>query len=229
MVHCIEKDIPYYHSIGIELFFTQYWYQSLSYALNYHVAAKLAWNTSADVDLLITDLCKKMYGAAAPAMERYHRFLEDSWEKNPNHVGYFVEPVTLSMSKFYPPELMAEADELLGKAESIDADSLSKERVRQIRIDFNYLRLWLNYLEAISKPFAGIDSTANPSGWNEACGQAASIGEVISKNIIRYMDDHYPEYLRTYWGGIPQRMLQAHRYPERIPGAQKTSRPVPSP
>ncbi len=222
MVHCLREDIPYYHSIGVELFFTQYWYQSLSYALNYHIAAKLAWDTSLDVDKAMTDLCVKMYGAAAPAMERYHRYLEESWKNNPHHVGYFVEPVSLSMPKFYPPEMMAEANRLLSDAESVEADKLSRERVRQIRIDFNYLRLWLNYLDAISAPFAGINPEQNPIGWDEACKQAASIGEILSNNIISYMDEHYPEHLRTYWGGIPQRMLQAHRYPERIPGAQRT-------
>ncbi len=222
MVHAIRKDIPEYHRLGVELYFTQYWYLSLSYALNYHISSRLAWDTSLNVDELITEFCRRMYGAAAPEMERYHRFIEDSWEQNPNHVGYWVEATTLSMPKFFPPDVTERADYLLREAEGVRVDSLPGERVHQIRIDLDYLRLVLNYLEAISKPFQGIDPEANPIGWENAVESAASIGEPLSRNIMKYLDDYYPASIKTVWGSAVANMLRAHVNPARIPGAQRT-------
>ncbi|MFC1558023.1 DUF4838 domain-containing protein [candidate division KSB1 bacterium] len=216
MVHALRKDIPEYHRLGIELFFTQYWYLSLSYALNYHIAARLIWNSSLDVDELITVFCEKMYGAAASRMEKYHRFLENSWENNPNHVGYWVEPVTLSMPKFYPPDMITEADRLLQEAEQVKADSLSMKRVHSIRVDFDYLRLVLNYLKTISEPFEGIDSERDSDKWDAAVRHAESIGNILSETILKYVEEHYPESQKTHWGTAVENMLRSHLYPDRF-------------
>ncbi len=221
LVHCLREDVPEYHRLGAEMFFTQYWYLSASYALNYHVAAKLAWNASYDVDVLISDFCSKMYGAAGPAMERYHRFLEDNWAHNGLHYSYVIETASLAFPKFFNQGMMAYAEELLRAAESIDADSLSRARVHQIRTDFEYVRLVLNYLEAISVPFEGLHPQRNPVAWENAAKCAASTGEILSAHIREYLKGQYPESIKLFWGTAVDRMLEAHRSPSRIPGAQR--------
>ena len=221
MVHVLKKDMPEYHRTGVEQFFTQSMSLTQSYALNYYVASKLAWDSSLDVNNLIKEFCEKSYGAAGAAMEKYHKFIEDSWENNPNHVAYWTEEIPVSLVQFFPQEVVVNADRLLREAEAVDADSLSKQRVHLIRIDFDYLRLVLNYINAVSKPFDGIDKNDKTAVGN-AIKQAASIGDVLASTIRKYFEENLPESLQSGWPktGL-ESLLRTHNRPASIPGGPK--------
>ncbi len=221
MVHCLRRDMPLYHRCGTELFYIQVGSLTQHHALNYYVWNKLAWDSSRDVDALITEFCGKSYGAAGPAMERYHRFIENNWEDNGIHFSYMTEPVSTALPKFFPPEFLAHAENLLRTAESIQADSLSRVRMQWARLDFEYLQQVMNYLEAIGKPFAGVNHEENPAAWDRAAREAASIGAPLSAGIIGFLREHYPEsMLANYWRGV-DRLMNTHKNPGNIPGAER--------
>jgi len=222
IVHCLRHDVPYYHKAGAEMYFTQYWYQNPSYALNYYIASKLGWDSSLDVDDLISEFCNKLYGSAGPAMEKYFRFLEDSFVENDGHLSYKYEPVMFSIPRFFTPEVVSEANRLLREAENVETDSLSGERIHLIRTDFDYLQLVLNYFSAISEPFEGLDPDKNPVRWNNAIQQAASIGEVLSNTIYNYVDENFSDEMILYRRGL-EFYLQVHTMPQYIPGARHES------
>ncbi len=211
MVHVLKGDMPEYHRTGVEQFYTQALEGTFeAYALNYYVAAKLAWNSSLDVNDLLKEFCTKMYGAAGPAMEAYFRFMENTWENNPGHVAYRTAPIPVSLMEFFTPEVVSEADRLLREAEAVETDENSKKRIRLIRVDFDYLRLVLNYLYAISKPYTGIQA-GDAEALDAAAKQAESIGDVLALAIRKFLEDNYPGTLQYSWarGGV-ERILQSH-------------------
>lgn len=218
MVHILKKDMPEFHRTGVEQFFTQTMSLTQSYALNYYVAFKLSWNSSLDVNNLIKDFSKKSYGDAGPVMERYHKFIEDAWENNPNHVAYWTVPVPVSLKQFFTPEVMGTADQLLQEAEAVRTDSLSQKRIHLVRIDFDYLRLVLNYIDAISEPFKGIN-LGDQTAVEKASKQAVSIGNVLAATIVKYYKENLPEVLQTGWPwtGL-ESLLRSHLRPENLPG-----------
>jgi len=79
LVHCIRKDMPYYHKIGAEGFYTQLGDKTFyRYGMNYYIAAKLAWDTSLDVDELMADYCTHAFGPAAEPMLAYFNRMEQA-------------------------------------------------------------------------------------------------------------------------------------------------------
>ena len=192
MVHVLKKDMPEYHRTGVEQFYTQTAFKNFSYGLNYFVASKLAWDASADVTKLVREYCRKAYGAAGPAMERYHTFIEDSWEVNPHHVAYGTNPMQYSILELFPPEVVDEAEKLLRVAEAVETDVSSRERVRAIRVDFDYLKLVLNYFNTILRPFEDIDID-DASQVAAAAKQSAAEGEPLAKAIHTYLTENFPE------------------------------------
>ncbi len=224
MAHCLKVDMPEYHRSGAEMFYTQAVEGTFeAYAMHYFIAAKLAWDASLDVDDLITEFCSKMYGEAGPAMERYFRMMEGSWESSGVHFSYMIEPASVSMVKLFPAELIAKADGALHDAESIAGDPSVQRRIQLIRTDFDYLRMVLHYLHAISAPFSCIDREKDPAGWEDAAAQAVSIGEMIAPTIWKFLEEHYPGTVQpeTWTRQGVTGILRTHMNPERIPGARE--------
>lgn len=218
MAHSLARDMPEYHRRGVELYYTQSGYLSPCYGLNYFVASRLAWDSSQNIDDLIKEYCTKSYGAAGDAMARYHEFLEMSWEKSGLHVSYAVEPVPVSILTFFPSAMIARADELLSEAELITIDPGSRKRLEFARVELDYLKLTVNYLNAISEPFMAIDAT-DKNMLERAKEQARVIGNVLGPAIEAYYRAHYPEILHDGWSmtGV-EGLADTHNRPNRIPG-----------
>jgi hypothetical protein len=159
-------------------------------------------------------------------MERYFQFVEDSWEKNPNHVAYVTAPIPLSLTQFFPTDVLRKMDDLLKEAEAVDTDALSKKRINLIRVDFDYLRLVMNYIDAISKPFKGINQN-DPIAMKKASAEAESIGKVLVSTIWKFLEDNYPSSVgypqvsgvagSTWARGGVESLLRIHNNPKIIP------------
>ena len=218
MAHSLARDMPEYHRRGVELYYTQSGYLSPCYGLNYFVASKLAWNSSQNVADLIEKYCAKSYGAAGEAMARYHEFIEKSWAESGLHVSYAVEPVPVSLLRFFPSAMIARADELLSEAESSKVDPGSRKRLEFARVELDYLKLTVNYLNAISEPFGAIDA-ADKNAVERATEEAQAIGNVLGPAIEAYYREHYPEILHKGWSmtGV-EGLAGTHNRPNRIPG-----------
>ncbi len=85
-----------------------------------YVTGKLLWNPDLDVNELIADAEGKYYGAAYPAMKKYHDLRRKLWENNTNCMGYPTgdqrRPTLLNMpgAKTALLECLDEAEKLAG-------------------------------------------------------------------------------------------------------------------
>ena len=111
--------------------------------LNYYVFARIAWHPETDVDALIAEHHKLMFGAAAPMMAEFYDALEDKWMNGflriPDKV-FFTDvetriPNTLELAtSVYSPSVLAGWDSLFDRAEAAVADdAASLKRVKFIR------------------------------------------------------------------------------------------------
>ena len=55
--------------------------RSLFHYLNYYVFSKIAWNNNVDVEALLDEHFRLMFGAAAPEMAAFYAALEEKWTK----------------------------------------------------------------------------------------------------------------------------------------------------
>ena len=107
--------------------------------LNYYVYSRMCWNTSVDVDAVLDEHYRLMFGAAADPMKALYGFLEMKWmtklvgESKDTEVG----PVGIVPSwetifrDIYPPSEIAKLDAFIAEAlKRVPADSLEARRIR---------------------------------------------------------------------------------------------------
>ncbi|OGV39220.1 MAG: hypothetical protein A2020_11305 [Lentisphaerae bacterium GWF2_45_14] len=130
------------HDNGVKWYFTQannkYWAHN---TLQYYVAARMLWNPDQDAKLLLDDYFEKMYGNAAPYMNKYFTTIEDSvkksdWIPNP---GSYKELVVVN-SQVYTPEVMASCEKALGDAKKCTLASAQRKRLKLVEESFEYIK-----------------------------------------------------------------------------------------
>lgn len=78
IVRSIRRDIPWYKENGVVGFYSQYNSDSAASLLNFHVASALLLDVDADVDRLVEEFCKEMFGGAWQEMRAYYSTLEQA-------------------------------------------------------------------------------------------------------------------------------------------------------
>ena len=110
--------------------------------MNYYVFSKVMWDVSTDVDALIDEHLKLMYGAAAPQMKEFYDTLERHWLKDimSNIRETTVGPQAVIPSqydiwtKIYGPKEIARVNKLFDDAEKAAAkDGMALKRVKFMR------------------------------------------------------------------------------------------------
>ena len=141
LVHTMREDMPYYHEMGAEGFYTQL---SMSvfhrYGLNYYVCAKLAWDTSLDVDALLTDYCDKAFGPAAQPMLAYVQLMEQALIDADTCLSYGLNNTHRFAPKVFTPEVLAQGDALFAKAMEAAPDGPQRQRVEFFKKGFDEAR-----------------------------------------------------------------------------------------
>lgn len=146
IVPSIRKDIPLYAKLGIERFISETQQNWANQGINFYVAAKLVADPSIDVDALLAEYFTRFYGRAGGAMRRYSDLWEAAMKKtgeNPEHRGY-------SWLSMFTLPLIAEADEILKKAEeqaATDSEAVRK-RVAFARTGFGYTEAYTRMIDA---------------------------------------------------------------------------------
>ena len=158
-VHLIKQDIPYYHGLGAEAFYTQAAGRRWSACgLNHYIAAKLVWDVDLDVDRLLEDFYEKFYGEAAGPMRRYWQTLERAFASCPECLSPFGRKwTTLIAPSIFTPSTITEMDGALSAAESAATSEVVRQRVAVIRARVNLTKQAMAYLAAIRAPFASVD------------------------------------------------------------------------
>ena len=113
--------------------------------LNYFIFSKVAWDNKADVNALLDEHYRLMFGKAAPVMKKFYEQLEDNWVGKiaGRTVDTPLGPVGAPPSdydlwnKIYSPEALAAMDtELKKAAELAGKDSLEAKRIALVRKEF---------------------------------------------------------------------------------------------
>ena len=110
--------------------------------LNFYVFSKVMWNNDTDVNALLDDYRKRMFGAGAAPMKEIMEFLEDAWLKRVvgNTVETSIGPASTPPSEhqlwteIFSPEVIARIEALFDKAEKLAGkDKGAVERIRLMR------------------------------------------------------------------------------------------------
>ena len=113
--------------------------------LNYYVYNKVSWNVKTDVDALLAEHDRLMFGAAAAEMRAYYDRLEEIWmgKVSGNVVETDEGPVVREPTEhqkwvdIYSPAVLAEFDGyLLRAAKNVPAGSIEAKRIAFIRRNF---------------------------------------------------------------------------------------------
>ena len=151
---CMIPDVPNFTPRAVGAFFkktapwsfgafleseTDFW---LFNAMNYYVFGKVMWNVSTDVDALLDEHLKLMYGPAAAQMKEFYDTLERHWLKDimSNIRDTTAGPVAVIPSQFdiwtkiYGPKEIARINKLFDDAEKAAAkDKMALKRVKFMR------------------------------------------------------------------------------------------------
>ena len=113
--------------------------------LNYYVKSKVEWNTKLDLDALLDEHYRLMFGAAAGEMKAFYEKLEDIWiyQVAGNVVETDVGPVTRSptewekWTRIYSPAVLAEMKGMFERAAAkLTPGSMEAKRLAKIRQQF---------------------------------------------------------------------------------------------
>ena len=158
-VHLIRHDVPYYHRLGAEGFYTQAagarW---PACGLNHYVAAKLAWDANLDVDRLLEDFYEKFYAEAAEPMRDYWESLRRAFADYDECLSPFGRKwTTLAAPEIFTPQAVAALDDAVSRAEKAARTQAVRDRVALIRARVDFTKRTMHYLATIQAPFKGID------------------------------------------------------------------------
>lgn len=186
-VHLIRDDVPYYHALGAEGFYTQpagrRW---AACGLNHYVAAKLVWDVELDVDRLLDDFYDKFYAEAAGPMRDYWRTLEAAFAGCEECLSPFGRKwTTLIAPEIFTPETVAALDGAVRRAEEAARSGAVRERVAMIRARVDLTKRAMDYLAAIRAPFDGIDVN-DAQAVARAHRKAVELGKPLSAELKRF-------------------------------------------
>ena len=144
--------------------------------MNCYVFSRVMWNWDTDVEKLLGEHCRLMYGKAAPQMNQFYRELENLWM---DHVVRNVVRTSFGdewkiptrreiWTKIYSPEKIAEINALLDQAEKAVAKSPQCLK----RVKFMRNELWQTVIDG-QKAFQA--ETSNRAAWTMYAGEADKI------------------------------------------------------
>ena len=113
--------------------------------LNYYVYSRMCWDTHVDVDAILDEHYRLMFGAGAEEMKRLYGILEEKWmtklagESKDTEIGPVgvVPNWETIFREIYPPEAIARLEALVAAARAKVADgSLEARRIQLIADEF---------------------------------------------------------------------------------------------
>ena len=171
--------------------------------LNSYVAAKVMWNWETDVEQLIDEHCRLMYGKAAPQMNEFYAILEDTWlngvvgETVETPVGPVAKVPTRRdvWTKILSPQKVSAVSALLDSAENAVADDPESLK----RVKFMRNELWQ---PVILGQQAFQAETANRTAWTLYAAEAGNITMDGQLNEPEW-GTAVPVWLRSNRPGLP--------------------------
>jgi hypothetical protein len=138
MIHRLREEIPLGARLGLKGWRVETMNHWASETPSLYLAAKLMWNTRADVDSLLADFSEKFFGPAAPPMAEYITLMDHALRDADFHTGS-----SWNMPQFYPAPLRAKAAALLRDAAAKAGNGIHRERVKLYELSFAYLEAFI--------------------------------------------------------------------------------------
>jgi hypothetical protein len=108
-----------------------------------------AFDPDLDMDALLDDFCRHVYGAAAEPMKAYHNLFADTWGSMKRHLTYVEHDPRSIAADFITPQVEAKARELLAAAAKAAAGD--KRAAEEVAIDTGCLEDWASFAEQSRK------------------------------------------------------------------------------
>jgi uncharacterized protein DUF4838/glycosyl hydrolase family 67 len=186
-VHLIRDDIPYYHSLGAEGFYTQAAGRRWPVCgLNHYVAAKLVWDVDLDVDRLLEDFYEKFYGEVAEPMGQYWQTLERAFAGYEECLSPFGRRwTTLVAPEIFTAKTIAALEDAVCRAEKLARSEAVKQRVELVRVKVEFTKRTMDYLATVRSPFEGVDLN-DVQAVSRAHRKAIALGEPLSAKLKKF-------------------------------------------
>lgn len=221
IVHAIRDDIPWYHSRGGTYFHTQSTSRSTfgNLVRNYYIAAKLTWNTDADVDRILNEFYEKFYGPASGAMRRYYETLDQAMVNNGGVIAHISMSEAVGQAEpVFTESVIAEAWSHLERAKASTEDSTILERIHLAEVNMNYVEMAMDYLSYVRENVSSDDPEQN---WRATAGKKAQqIDEYVTETDFPELMDFnaHLDDIRDYLLGQHEHngiWAPPHSYPNR--------------
>ncbi len=116
--------------------------RQLIWRLPNYIYARLLWNPDENIDALLADFCKYVYGPAAEPMLAYHKMMAASWDGMKIHLSYFLTPPLGTSKHFLNAELIKSAQEKFAAAEAaVQGDANTRFRA-EVALDKSQFGQW---------------------------------------------------------------------------------------
>ncbi len=112
----------------------------LASRLAYYAWAMSAFDPDIEMDELLDDFCRRVYGNGAEAMKSYHKLMADAWGNMTTHITYFGNPTRSVAMRLVTVELEKTARARLNEAAA--AVNGNSREFREIRLDAECFANW---------------------------------------------------------------------------------------
>ncbi len=141
------KDLPKLRAMGVRDMTIEShpnWHTMMP--ANY-VAARLMWDTKADVNAMLDEFYVGYYGPAAAPMRRYDTTVENAYETTKVFAG-----ATWGMHKILTPEVMKQLEQALSEAEkAAKGKGIYAQRVEVVHFSLNFAKIWFAARDALNR------------------------------------------------------------------------------
>lgn len=136
----IAGDLKYYHELGNISGAHSEWFDNWPMQwLNFHVAARLLWDSSADVDSIVADTCEGLFGPAGPEVEALFDTMAARCASGAEPAGYgWLEAFSPDDFEYYF-EALDRADRLLDAG---DPPTGARQRLNTVKESLDLYRIW---------------------------------------------------------------------------------------
>lgn len=127
-----------------------------------YAAMRLAWDSSLDTDSILKDFCQYSYGDASAEMEKYHKLMEDAWQKSDRHLCGYNGNYKNHAEGFITSELIEKVDGLFAAA--LKKTENSPRENKAISADRTAWTLWRDIGRRYIELHAKLDSGSGDVG-----------------------------------------------------------------